>query len=40
MHDCLQCYVDNWAVLVNVVESHRSEIDPDICEKVLNIDLK
>ena len=40
VHDCLQGYVDNWAVLVNVVDSHRSEIDSDICEKVLNIDLK
>ena len=39
VHDCFQAYIDNWAVLLNVVESHREEIDPEICEKVLDITL-
>ena len=40
VNDCLQDYVDNWPVLVSVVESHPGEIDPAICEKVLDINLK
>ena len=40
VNDCLQAYIDNWPILVNVVESHCEEIDPDIREKVLDINLK
>ena len=40
VNDCLQAYVDNWATLVTVVEAHREEIDSNICEKVLDINLK
>ena len=38
--DCLQAYIDNWAILVKVVESHRAAIDSAICDDVLDISLK
>ena len=40
VNDCMQAYVDNWATLVKVVESHPEEIDSEICEKILDITLK
>ena len=38
--DCFQGYLDNWATLVKVAEAHCDEIDPNIYEKVLDMDLK
>ena len=38
--DCLQAYLDNWSILVKVVESHRNEMDSSICDKVLDLSLK
>ena len=38
--DCLQSYIDNWAVLVKVVENHNDEIDSAICDQVLIMKLK
>ena len=40
VNDCLQAYVNNWATLVKVVETHREEIDSNICNQVLDITLK
>ena len=40
VNDCMQAYVDNWAILVKVVESHPEEIDSEIREKILDITLK
>ena len=38
--DCLQAYLDNWAILVKVVETHRSNMDTNICDMILDISLK
>ena len=40
VNDCLQAYVDNWPVLVNVVEAHREKLDTAICDKVMDMNLK
>lgn len=38
--DSLESYIKNWSILTKVCEDHRSEIDRDIANKILNIGLK
>ena len=38
--DCLEAYIENWPILVKVVESHKGEIDTDIFNMVRDLELK
>ena len=39
-NDPLQCYLDNWAMILKVCEEHRDDIDSKIAKKVRDIKIK
>ena len=40
MADCLESYLQNWPIILQVCEKHRGEIDTNIANKVKSIGLK
>ena len=38
--DSLQCYLDNWAIILKVCEEHRENIDGMVAKKVRDINSK
>lgn len=38
--DCLQCYLDNWSIILKVCEENRDSIDTNVASKVQNIGIK
>ena len=38
--DSLQCYLDNWTMILKVCEEHRDHIDGKIAKKVRDINIK
>ena len=38
--DCLEAYLNNWPILVKVVEAPRHEKDSDIYDMVIDLGLK
>ena len=40
LSDCLESFLRNWPILVQVCEEHRDRIDKDIARQVTNLSLK